>query len=90
MIVEQDDVTRDEGADNEERNGEDEVEDVVEERERRILAEGGKGEKEVTAKVVGIVKRNWRTYWLPLPSISITAFSDFSPLFSFRVVGLTG
>jgi hypothetical protein len=42
--------------------GEEQVGDVVEAREKRILAETSRTEKEVTAKVVGVVKRNWRTY----------------------------
>jgi len=76
VIVDQEDVTRDEGADNEE-TAEDEVEDVVEERERRILADVSKGEREVTAKVVGIVKRNWRTYSPQTPAHSaVSLFTD--------------
>jgi exosome complex exonuclease DIS3/RRP44 len=59
-IVDQEDVTRDEGADNE--AGEEQVGDVVEAREKRILVETSRTDKEITAKVVGVVKRNWRTY----------------------------
>jgi exosome complex exonuclease DIS3/RRP44 len=65
-IVEEGDITRTENADVEDENAG--VEDEVEARERKMLRGGegdGKRGVQVTAKVVGIIKRNWRTY-LPL------------------------
>lgn len=62
-IVEEGDITRGENADVDEEDGE--VEDEVEARERKILKEERENKNtkgiQITAKVVGIIKRNWRT-----------------------------
>ncbi|KAF2862851.1 ribonuclease R [Piedraia hortae CBS 480.64] len=63
-VVTEEDVGRNENAD------EDEAETIVTEEERRALQEevkkthrrGAEGEVKPTAKVVGIIKRNWRQY----------------------------
>jgi hypothetical protein len=57
-IVEEGDVTRDEGAEEVDVG----VEGDVEARERQVLKDAGGRGVQVTAKVVGIIKRNWRTY----------------------------
>ena len=65
-VIEEEDVNRNENAENEE----DEREAVVTEQERRALQEEVKkthgksieGRPQPTAKVVGIIKRNWRQY----------------------------
>lgn len=57
------------------------MEGEIEDRERRILqaVAGEKRSVQVTAKVVGIIKRNWRTYVLsflipfPLARLSVHA-----------------
>ena len=59
-IVEEGDITKEENADDEDQ----EVENDIDAREKRILKSDKRSDKtvQVTAKVVGIVKRNWRTY----------------------------
>jgi exosome complex exonuclease DIS3/RRP44 len=70
-IVEEGDITRGENADVDDENIE--VEDEVESRERKILKQSEKEDKrrgiQIAAKVVGIIKRNWRTYPPLLPLI---------------------
>ena len=59
-IVEEGDITKEENADDEDEA----VENEVDAREKRILKSEKKPSErgiQVTAKVVGIVKRNWRT-----------------------------
>ena len=57
-IVEEEDVSREENADVEDL----EIENQVDAREEKILKPQRSVEKlQVTAKVVGIIKRNWRT-----------------------------
>ena len=72
VIAEEGALTRDENAENED----DVVEEEIDAREKRILqaTTGKSGFVQVTAKVVGIIKRNWRTYLLsplqpPSPSL---------------------
>ena len=85
-IVEEGDITRTENADVDDENVE--VEDEVESRERRILREGKEDRKkgiQVTAKVVGIIKRNWRTYLIiisPSPSTFRSLLSSIPLIFS--------
>ena len=65
-VIEEDDVNKNENAENEE----DEREAVVTDQERRALREevkkthgkGKEGQAQPTAKVVGVIKRNWRQY----------------------------
>ena len=57
-IVEEEDVSREENADVEDL----EIENQVNAREEKILKPQRSAEKlQTTAKVVGIIKRNWRT-----------------------------
>jgi len=68
-IVEEGDITRGENADVDAEDAE--VEEEVESRERKILKDSERADRkkgvQITAKVVGIIKRNWRTY---IPSVS--------------------
>ena len=65
-VIEEEDVNKNENAENED----DEREGIVSERERKALQEEVKrthsksigGQAQPTAKVVGIIKRNWRQY----------------------------
>lgn len=59
-IVEEGDIAKEENADDEDQ----ELENEVDAREKRMLKSDKNSDKtiQVTAKVVGIVKRNWRTY----------------------------
>ncbi|KAF2162342.1 hypothetical protein M409DRAFT_27346 [Zasmidium cellare ATCC 36951] len=65
-VIEEDDLTKNENAENEDES----AEAVVSEQERRALQEEVKrahgkvaeGKPQPTAKVVGIIKRNWRQY----------------------------
>ena len=61
-IVEEGDITKTENADVEQESNE--IEDEVEARERKILTQTQQQHKtvQITAKVVGIIRRNWRTY----------------------------
>lgn len=64
QIIEEEAVTKNESADNEE------AEDLISEKERKALQEEvrrtqgktGEGHLQPTAKVVGVIKRNWRQY----------------------------
>lgn len=64
QIIEEEAVTKNENADNEE------AEDLISEKERKALQEEvrrtqgktGEGHLQPTAKVVGVIKRNWRQY----------------------------
>jgi len=59
-IVEEGDLTKIENADEESEDPE--IETEVEAREQRILQTSSTvAQRQVTARVVGIVKRNWRT-----------------------------
>lgn len=63
-IIEEETLTKDENADTEERQ------DLVSDKERKALQEevkrtqksSGEGQSQPTAKVVGVIKRNWRQY----------------------------
>ena len=65
-VIEEEDVNKNENAENEE----DEREAIVTEQERRALQEevkrthgkGVEGRPQPTAKIVGVIKRNWRQY----------------------------
>ncbi|KAK4508454.1 hypothetical protein PRZ48_002192 [Zasmidium cellare] len=65
-VIEEDDLTKNENAENEDES----AEGVVTEKERRALQEEVKrahgkvaeGKPQPTAKVVGVIKRNWRQY----------------------------
>lgn len=59
-IVEEGDLTKIENADDETEDPE--IETEVELREKKILQTSSSTQKQITAKVVGIIKRNWRTY----------------------------
>ena len=67
-IVEEGDITRGDNADVDAEDAE--VEEEVESRERKILKDSERADRkkgvQITAKVVGIIKRNWRTYIPPL------------------------
>lgn len=60
-IIEEGDVTRGENADVEDP----EIENEVDAREEKILTPDNSQKLQITVKVVGIIKRNWRTYLPP-------------------------
>ncbi|KAF2486944.1 hypothetical protein BDY17DRAFT_292387 [Neohortaea acidophila] len=65
-VIEEEDVNRNDNAE----NGDDEQEAVVTEKERRALQDAVKkvhgrsaeGQPQATARIVGVIKRNWRQY----------------------------
>jgi exosome complex exonuclease DIS3/RRP44 len=59
-IVEEETISKVENADTEDQNKE--VESEVQAQERKLLQPTSSAQKQATAKVVGIIKRNWRTY----------------------------
>ena len=71
-IIEEGDVSKEENADVDD-DSQEVIESEVSAREKRILKNDNMStqKRQITAKVVGIIKRNWRTYTLPPQNLFI-------------------